>query len=166
MTSFLSLSIDMFWFLLHSYSIPKFNCEKEKFDTHLYLSNKSVHIRKQCVYCMFDLFSTFTYSHQIQQITCVNSSTKASFVMQSHTVILSSIHHLWPPIRIWTYSSLATMEMVTLLWLDAGGQVETNWVLRMEGGGEAVSLCLWDCMCKCTCVSVSRETCYWKLQSQ
>lgn len=46
--------------------------------------------------------------------------------------------------------------------------VAANWVLRMEGGGDAVSLCLSECVTACANipVSVSGKTCYWKLLSQ
>lgn len=103
------------------------------------LNNNNIFKYNWCVYCICTvcvylndwvdslyLFSTFTYSHLILHMTHMNSNTKMAFFMCRHTVTLCSIHHLQPPICIWICSLLATIETVTLFWLEAGGQV---WLL-------------------------------------
>lgn len=98
-------------------------------------------------------YISFTHSHQIWQMTGMDSNTKTPFVICTHTsaractVTLNSINHLRPPIRIWICSLLAIRWKVRPILI--GGRwpgVAANWVFRMEGGGEAVSLCPCDCV--------------------
>ena len=75
-------------------------------------------------------YISFTHSHQIWQMTDIDSNTKTPFVICTHihtrarTVTLDSINHLRPPIRIWI--CWLSVERFVLFWLEAGGQV---WLL-------------------------------------